>query len=57
MPELDVGITSGGGGTTRMARLIGHRMTKEVDLFGARHPANRSAELGRVEPSCGRAPD
>ncbi len=46
MPEVDVGITPGWGGTTRMARLIGRRMTKEVNLLGALHPAHRAAELG-----------
>ena len=53
MPEVDVGITPGWGGTTRMARLIGRRMTKEVNLLGALHPARRAAELGlwnRVVP-------
>src|SRR4029077_14536812 len=38
MPEGDVGITPGWGGTTRLARLIGRRMTKEVNLLGALHP-------------------
>jgi enoyl-CoA hydratase len=46
MPEVDVGITPGWGGTTRMARLIGRRMTKEVNLLGALHPAARAAQLG-----------
>jgi len=46
MPEVDVGITPGWGGTTRMARLIGRRMTKEVNILGALHPAGRAAELG-----------
>jgi len=46
MPEVDVGITPGWGGTTRMTRLIGRRMTKEVNLLGALHPASRAAELG-----------
>jgi enoyl-CoA hydratase len=53
MPEVDVGITPGWGGTTRMARLIGRRMTKEVNLLGALHPASRAAALGlwnRVVP-------
>jgi len=53
MPEVDVGITPGWGGTTRMARLIGRRMTKEVNLLGALHPAARAASLGlwnRVVP-------
>lgn len=46
MPEVDVGITPGWGGTTRMARLIGRRMTKEINLLGALHPAARAVELG-----------
>lgn len=46
MPEVDWGITPGWGGTTRMARLIGRRMTKEVNLLGALHPARRGLELG-----------
>jgi enoyl-CoA hydratase len=53
MPEVDVGITPGWGGTTRMARLIGRRMTKEVNLLGALHPAARAVQVGlwnRVVP-------
>ncbi|HEV7648619.1 MAG TPA: enoyl-CoA hydratase/isomerase family protein [Actinophytocola sp.] len=53
MPEVDVGITPGWGGTTRLARLIGRRLAKEVNLLGALHPAARAAELGlwnRVVP-------
>jgi enoyl-CoA hydratase len=58
MPEVDVGITPGWGGTTRMARLIGRRMTKEVNLLGALHPAARAVQLGlwnRVVPDEGLA--
>jgi len=54
MPEVDVGITPGWGGTTRMTRLIGRRMTKEVNLLGALHPAHRATDLGlwnRVVPA------
>jgi enoyl-CoA hydratase len=46
MPEVDVGITPGWGGTTRMARLIGRRMAKEINLIGALHPASRAVSLG-----------
>jgi enoyl-CoA hydratase len=46
MPEVDVGITPGWGGTTRMARLIGRRMTKEINMLGALHPAGRAVDLG-----------
>lgn len=46
MPEVDWGITPGWGGTTRMARLIGRRMTKEINLLAALHPARRGLALG-----------
>jgi enoyl-CoA hydratase/carnithine racemase/ketosteroid isomerase-like protein len=46
MPEVDVGITPGWGGTTRMTRLIGRRITKEINLLGALHPSSRAVELG-----------
>jgi enoyl-CoA hydratase len=54
MPEVDVGITPGWGGTTRMARLIGRRLTKEINLLGALHPARRAVEINlwnRVVPN------
>jgi len=53
MPEVDVGITPGLGGTTRLARLIGRRIAKEVNMLGALHHARRAVELGlwnRVVP-------
>ncbi|MHA1329272.1 MAG: enoyl-CoA hydratase/isomerase family protein, partial [Promethearchaeota archaeon] len=34
MPEVDVGITPGWGGTTRLSRLIGRRRAKEINLIG-----------------------
>jgi len=46
MPEVDVGITPGWGGTTRMTRLIGRRKAKEINLLGALHPASHAAQLG-----------
>ena len=54
MPEVDVGITPGWGGTTRMARLIGRRRTKEINLLGALHSAKRAVEWNlwnRVVPN------
>ncbi|MCP4761522.1 MAG: enoyl-CoA hydratase/isomerase family protein [archaeon] len=44
MPEVDVGITPGWGGTTRMARLIGRRRAKEINLIGAIHNAKKAEE-------------
>ena len=54
MPEVDVGITPGWGGTTRLARLIGRRMTKEINMLGALHKARRAVDLtlwNRVVPN------
>ena len=53
MPEVDSAMTPGWGGTTRMIRLIGRRRTKEVNLIGALHSAQRGVDWGlfnRVVP-------
>ncbi|MBY9014322.1 MAG: enoyl-CoA hydratase/isomerase family protein, partial [Candidatus Lokiarchaeota archaeon] len=42
MPEVDVGITPGWGGTTRLARLIGRRRAKEINLIGALHTSKKA---------------
>lgn len=46
MPEVDSGITPGWGGTTRMARYIGKRRTKEINIIGALQPAEKAVEWG-----------
>lgn len=54
MPEADWGITPGWGGTTRMARLIGRRRTKEINILAALHPAKTAVEWhlwNRVVPN------
>jgi len=54
MPEVDSGITPGWGGTTRMARYIGKRRTKEINIIGALMPARRAVEWNlwnRVVPN------
>ncbi|MFX1303736.1 MAG: enoyl-CoA hydratase/isomerase family protein [Promethearchaeota archaeon] len=54
MPEVDVGITPGWGGTTRLSRLIGRRRAKEINLIGALHNAHRAVEWNlwnRVVPN------
>jgi enoyl-CoA hydratase len=53
MPEVDSGITPGWGGTTRLARYIGKRRTKEINIIGALMPASRAVDWGlwnRVVP-------
>ncbi|MHA2051758.1 MAG: enoyl-CoA hydratase/isomerase family protein, partial [Promethearchaeota archaeon] len=44
MPEVDVGITPGWGGTTRLARLIGRRRAKEINLLGALHSGKKAVD-------------
>jgi len=54
MPEVDSGITPGWGGTTRMARYIGKRRTKEVNIIGALLPAQKAVDWGlwnRIVPA------
>jgi len=54
MPEVDVGITPGWGGTTRLARLIGRRRAKEINLIGALHSGEKAVEWNlwnRVVPN------
>ena len=54
MPEVDVGITPGWGGTTRLSRLIGRRRAKEINLIGALHSGKRAVEWNlwnRVVPN------
>ena len=46
MPEVDSGITPGWGGTTRMARYIGKRRTKEINIIGAIMSAERAVDWG-----------
>ena len=54
MPEVDIGITPGWGGTTRLSRLIGRRRAKEINLIGALHSGKRAVEWNlwnRVVPN------
>ncbi|MHA1670230.1 MAG: enoyl-CoA hydratase/isomerase family protein [Promethearchaeota archaeon] len=54
MPEVDVGITPGWGGTTRLSRLIGRRRAKEINLIGALHSSQKAVEWNlwnRVVPN------
>jgi enoyl-CoA hydratase len=46
MPEVDSGITPGWGGTTRLARYIGKRRTKEINIIGALMSASRAVDWG-----------
>ena len=46
MPEVDLGVTPAFGGTNRMSRLVGRRMTQEINMLGVLYSARRAVELG-----------
>ncbi len=48
MPEIDWDITPGWGGTSRLARYVGRRLAKEINLIGALFNGQRAKEYGLV---------
>lgn len=48
LPEAQVGIVPGWGGTTRLLRLLPEPVVKEMALFGRRLTADRALALGFV---------
>jgi enoyl-CoA hydratase/carnithine racemase len=47
-PEINLGIIPGGGGTQRLARVLGKQRTMELVLTGRRFNAKEGLELGLV---------
>jgi enoyl-CoA hydratase/carnithine racemase len=47
-PEIDLGIIPGGGGTQRLARVLGKQLAMEYVLTGRRFDAETARELGLV---------
>ena len=47
-PEINLGLIPGGGGTQRLARLIGAARTKELTMLGERIPAEQAAQWGLI---------
>jgi enoyl-CoA hydratase/carnithine racemase len=44
MPEIDMGLTPGWGGCTRMQRFVGRRRTKEINLLAYEFTGRQAAE-------------
>jgi enoyl-CoA hydratase/carnithine racemase len=44
MPEIDMGLTPGWGGCTRMQRYTGRRLTKEINLLGYEFSGRQAKE-------------
>src|SRR4029077_1204367 len=47
-PEINLGIIPGGGGSQRLARVIGKQRAMELVLTGRRVPAAEAREMGFV---------
>jgi enoyl-CoA hydratase/carnithine racemase len=53
-PEINLGIIPGGGGTQRLARVLGKQRAMECVLTGERFDAETAARLGLVNEVAGR---
>ncbi|WP_066158041.1 enoyl-CoA hydratase/isomerase family protein [Halalkalibacter krulwichiae] len=51
LPEINLGIIPGGGGTQRLPRLIGQSKAKELLFFGEMVDADKAVEFGLVNKS------
>ena len=51
LPEINLGIIPGGGGTQRLPRLIGQSKAKELLYFGEMINAEKAVEIGLVNKS------
>jgi enoyl-CoA hydratase/carnithine racemase len=53
-PEITLGIIPGGGGTQRLARVVGKQKAMELVLTGRRFDAEEGRRIGIVNQVCGK---
>lgn len=52
LPEINLGLIPGFGGTQRLARLVGNNRAKELVFTGKNIPAQKALEYGMVNQIC-----
>ena len=52
LPEIGLGIIPGGGGTQRLARLVGRARATDMLMLGTRLPAAEAERVGLVNAAC-----
>ncbi|MCG8620076.1 MAG: enoyl-CoA hydratase-related protein [Desulfobacterales bacterium] len=52
LPEINLGLIPGFGGTQRLARLVGNNRAKELVFTGKNIPADKALEYGMVNKIC-----
>jgi len=52
LPEINIGITPGGGGTQRLPRVVGYPKAMELMMTGVRLEAEQAEAIGLIHRAC-----